>query len=135
MRDRTFREDDSKVRTGTLPRATASLRNLAISIFRPDGETNIAAALLDLVVVLGGVLEPSGGELDVLGHAHTHGGVLTFSKPDSWHTPDQTTRTVTTRYGRAETLAWDRMQGARCPLGPLGVVGPHRSCECQVGRN
>ncbi|MFF1594092.1 hypothetical protein ACFVY0_39270 [Streptomyces sp. NPDC058286] len=29
VRDRTFREDDSKVRTGALPRAMASLRNLA----------------------------------------------------------------------------------------------------------
>jgi predicted transposase YbfD/YdcC len=45
VRDRTFREDDSKVRTGTLPRAMASLRNLAISVFRQDGQTNIAAAL------------------------------------------------------------------------------------------
>ncbi|MEV8038549.1 ISAs1 family transposase [Streptomyces sp. NPDC086182] len=45
VRDRTFREDDSKVRTGTLPRAMASLRNLAISVFRQDGRTNIAAAL------------------------------------------------------------------------------------------
>lgn len=43
--DRTFREDDSKIRTGTLPRPMASLRNLAISIFRQDGQTNIAAAL------------------------------------------------------------------------------------------
>jgi predicted transposase YbfD/YdcC len=45
VRDRTFREDDSKVRTGALPRAMASLRNLAISVFRQDGQTNIAAAL------------------------------------------------------------------------------------------
>ncbi|WP_327575650.1 ISAs1 family transposase [Streptomyces sp. NBC_00145] len=45
VRDRTFREDDSKVRTGNLPRAMASLRNLAISVFRQDGQTNIAAAL------------------------------------------------------------------------------------------
>lgn len=45
VRDRTFREDDSKVRTGTLPRTMASLRNLAISLFRQNGETNIAAAL------------------------------------------------------------------------------------------
>ncbi|MEU0072169.1 hypothetical protein ABZ027_21870 [Streptomyces sp. NPDC006332] len=36
VRDRAFREDDSKVRTGTLPRAMASLRNLAISVFRQD---------------------------------------------------------------------------------------------------
>ncbi|WP_258573024.1 hypothetical protein [Streptomyces sp. KM273126] len=45
VRDRTFREDDSKIRTGTLPRAMASLRNLVISVFRQDGQTNIAAAL------------------------------------------------------------------------------------------
>ncbi|MFD9427498.1 MULTISPECIES: ISAs1 family transposase [unclassified Streptomyces] len=45
VRDCTFREDDSKVRTGALPRAMASLRNLAISIFHQDGQTNIAAAL------------------------------------------------------------------------------------------
>ncbi|KOU24276.1 hypothetical protein ADK52_14235 [Streptomyces sp. WM6372] len=45
VRDRTFREDDSKVRTGHLPRAKASLSNLVISLFRQNGETNIAAAL------------------------------------------------------------------------------------------
>ena len=45
VRDRTFREDDSKIRTGILPRAMASLRNLAISVFRQDGQTNIASAL------------------------------------------------------------------------------------------
>ncbi|MFD8396652.1 ISAs1 family transposase, partial [Streptomyces sp. NPDC059680] len=45
VRNRTFREDDPKARTGTLPRAMASLRNLAISAFRQDGQTNIAAAL------------------------------------------------------------------------------------------
>ena len=45
VRDRTFREDDSKIRTGALPRTMASLRNLAISTFRQDGDTNIAAAL------------------------------------------------------------------------------------------
>ena len=42
MRDRTFREDDSKIRTGALPRTMASLRNLAISVFRHNGKTNIA---------------------------------------------------------------------------------------------
>lgn len=45
VRDRTFREDDSKIRTGRLPRTMASLRNLAIGILRQNGETNIAAAL------------------------------------------------------------------------------------------
>ncbi|MFY1675577.1 MULTISPECIES: hypothetical protein [unclassified Streptomyces] len=43
--DRTFREDDSKVRTAHLPRTMASLRNLAIGLHRQDGATNIAAAL------------------------------------------------------------------------------------------
>ncbi|MEU5632296.1 ISAs1 family transposase [Streptomyces rishiriensis] len=45
VRDRTFREDDSKVRTAQLPRTMASLRNLAISLHRQDGQKNIAAAL------------------------------------------------------------------------------------------
>nr|WP_322621474.1 ISAs1 family transposase [Streptomyces acidicola] len=45
VRDRTFREDDSKVRTAHLPRTMASLRNLAIGLHRQDGRTNIAAAL------------------------------------------------------------------------------------------
>lgn len=45
VRDRTFREDESKVRTAALPRTMASLRNLAISVHRQDGHTNIAAAL------------------------------------------------------------------------------------------
>ncbi|MFB7560964.1 ISAs1 family transposase [Streptomyces brevispora] len=45
VRDRTFREDDSRIRTGRLPRAMASLRNLAIGVHRQDGHTNIAAAL------------------------------------------------------------------------------------------
>lgn len=45
VRDRTFREGGSKIRPGTLPRAMASLRNVAITVFRQDGQTNIAAAL------------------------------------------------------------------------------------------
>jgi hypothetical protein len=45
MRDRTFREDDAKIHTGNLPRAMASVRNLANSVFRQNGQTNIAAAL------------------------------------------------------------------------------------------
>lgn len=45
VRDRTFREDDSKTRTAQLPRTMASLRNLAIGLHRHDGQKNIAAAL------------------------------------------------------------------------------------------
>ncbi|MFI6056564.1 ISAs1 family transposase [Streptomyces violascens] len=45
VRDRTFREDDSKIHVGRLPRVMAGLRNLAISVHRQNGHTNIAAAL------------------------------------------------------------------------------------------
>jgi len=45
VRDRTFREDASKIRTRHLPRSMAGLRNLAIGVHRQDGHTNIAAAL------------------------------------------------------------------------------------------
>jgi predicted transposase YbfD/YdcC len=44
IRDVTFAEDALKVRTGTTPRAMASLRNLAVGIL-PHGHRNIAAAL------------------------------------------------------------------------------------------
>jgi hypothetical protein len=45
VRDRTFREDDSRIRTAHLPHVMASLRNLAIGVHRQGGGTNIAAAL------------------------------------------------------------------------------------------
>jgi predicted transposase YbfD/YdcC len=45
IRDVTFAEDASQVRTGTAPRAMASLRNLAIGILKAHGHRNIAAAL------------------------------------------------------------------------------------------
>ena len=45
VRDVTFDEDRSQIRTRNGPRAMASLRNLAISILRLRGATNIAAAL------------------------------------------------------------------------------------------
>jgi predicted transposase YbfD/YdcC len=45
IRDTTFAEDACQVRTGTAPRAMASLRNLAIGILRARGDRNIAAAL------------------------------------------------------------------------------------------
>jgi len=44
VRDVTYQEDRSLVRTGNAPRVMASLRSLAISILRLDGHTNIAAA-------------------------------------------------------------------------------------------
>lgn len=41
----TFAEDLSTVRTGAAPQVMAALRNLAISLHRLAGATNIAAAL------------------------------------------------------------------------------------------
>jgi predicted transposase YbfD/YdcC len=45
VRDVTFAEDRSRIRTGHGPQVMASLRNLVISILRLLGVTNIAAAL------------------------------------------------------------------------------------------
>jgi predicted transposase YbfD/YdcC len=45
IRDTTFAEDASQVRTRNAPRTMASLRNLAIGILRYRGTTNIAKAL------------------------------------------------------------------------------------------
>jgi predicted transposase YbfD/YdcC len=44
VRDVTYQEDRSLVRTGNAPRVMASLRSLAISLLRLAGQTNIAAA-------------------------------------------------------------------------------------------
>ncbi|WP_406190421.1 ISAs1 family transposase [Streptomyces sp. NBC_01017] len=43
-RDVTFGEDASRIRTGSAPRAMATLRNLAIGLIRQAGWTNIATA-------------------------------------------------------------------------------------------
>lgn len=45
VRDTAYREDHSRVRTGTAAHSMASLRNLAISALRQTGHTNIAQAL------------------------------------------------------------------------------------------
>ncbi|MFD9286594.1 transposase [Streptomyces mirabilis] len=44
IRDVTYGEDASRIRTGTAPRAMTTLRNLAIGLIRQAGWTNIAAA-------------------------------------------------------------------------------------------
>ncbi len=44
VRDVTFGEDGSRVRTGSGPRVMASLRNIAIGIHRLNGETNMRHA-------------------------------------------------------------------------------------------
>jgi predicted transposase YbfD/YdcC/GNAT superfamily N-acetyltransferase len=45
VRDATMREDASKVRSGSAPRALATMRNLVISVLRLAGTTNIAKSL------------------------------------------------------------------------------------------
>ncbi|MFE4720585.1 transposase [Streptomyces sp. NPDC056728] len=52
------------------------------------------------------------------GQPRKHGGVLTFAKQASWHTPDQATTCDTTHYGKAETLALDRMHPRLTARGP-----------------
>jgi predicted transposase YbfD/YdcC len=44
VRDVTFAEDHSQVRTGSIPQVMAALRNAAIALLRANGEANIAAA-------------------------------------------------------------------------------------------
>ena len=48
VRDWTYDEDRSQVRRGNRPHAMASLRNMAISLLRLAGATNIAAATREL---------------------------------------------------------------------------------------
>ena len=45
MRDVTFAEDASRVRTGTAPKVMACLRNLIIGVLCRAGPVNLAAAL------------------------------------------------------------------------------------------
>lgn len=45
VRDVTFGEDASRIRTGSGPRVMATLRNLAIGLLRSSGHTNIAEAV------------------------------------------------------------------------------------------
>ena len=48
VRDVTFREDSSQVRTGNAPRTTATFRNLSINTIRYAGRANIAYTRRDL---------------------------------------------------------------------------------------
>jgi hypothetical protein len=45
IRDTTFAEDGSQVRTGAAPHVTATLRNLVIGMLSQAGPVNLAAAL------------------------------------------------------------------------------------------
>ncbi|MFE1458942.1 NF041680 family putative transposase [Streptomyces sp. NPDC058735] len=89
--------------------------------------TYLSHALGDLPVVLVGRLRSDRVMLRDPGPAcsgpkggrpRRHGGVLTFSKPESWHQPEVTTTTDTTRYGKAEAMAWDRMHPRLTHRGP-----------------
>lgn len=57
VRDVTFDEDRSRVRTGNAPRVLATLRNVAIAIIRHAGFTNVARGIrrccLDFAFLLG----------------------------------------------------------------------------------
>ncbi|MGW5251119.1 NF041680 family putative transposase [Streptomyces sp. NPDC004129] len=52
------------------------------------------------------------------GRPRRHGGVLALSRPDTWHTPEVTTSSDTTRYGTAVATAWDRMHPRLTHRGP-----------------
>ncbi|MFE7524599.1 hypothetical protein ACFU7Y_02625 [Kitasatospora sp. NPDC057542] len=63
VRDTTFAEDASKIRTGRGPENMATLRNLAINTLRQHGHRNIAAGLRHASY------EPFSRPLDLLGIA------------------------------------------------------------------
>ncbi|PFG50992.1 DDE superfamily endonuclease [Amycolatopsis sulphurea] len=52
------------------------------------------------------------------GRRAKHGGVFTLADPASWHTPEHTTGTDTTRYGHAQAQAWDRLHPRLTRRGP-----------------
>ncbi|WP_406484344.1 NF041680 family putative transposase [Streptomyces microflavus] len=87
----------------------------------------LSYVLADLPVVLAGRLRSDRVMLRDAGPARSgpkggrprrHGSVLTFAKPDSWHEPEITTATHTTRYGEARAMAWDRMHPRLGHRGP-----------------
>jgi predicted transposase YbfD/YdcC len=65
VRDVTFREDSSRVRTGPKPRIMATLRNLAIGLIRQAGHARIAATIrrikhdTGLLLTILGLVNPS----------------------------------------------------------------------------
>ncbi|MGI5135143.1 NF041680 family putative transposase [Streptomyces sp. CA-106110] len=52
------------------------------------------------------------------GRPRKHGGTFTLAKSDTWHEPEVATVTDTTRYGKAEAMAWDRMHPRLTHRGP-----------------
>jgi hypothetical protein len=89
--------------------------------------TYLSHALTDLPVVLLGRLRSDRVMLRDPGEARStprggrprrHGGVLALARPETWHSPEVTTSTDTTRYGTAETMAWERMHPRLTHRGP-----------------
>jgi DDE superfamily endonuclease len=89
--------------------------------------TYLSHALKDLPLVLLGRLRSDRVMLRDPGEARSgprggrprrHGGVLALARPETWHNPEVTTSTDTTRYGTAETMAWDRMHPRLTHRGP-----------------
>jgi predicted transposase YbfD/YdcC len=60
VRDVTFGEDASQVRSGAAPEVLASLRNVVIGLLRAGGHTNIAAALRQMAWQSGAALQVLG---------------------------------------------------------------------------
>lgn len=63
VRDVTYREDKSQVRTGNIPEVMAALRNTAITMMRVGGATNIAAACRKYAAQPGLAMEAIGLDL------------------------------------------------------------------------
>ncbi|MFB6715949.1 MULTISPECIES: NF041680 family putative transposase [unclassified Streptomyces] len=89
--------------------------------------TRLAFVLADLPVELAGRLRSDRVMLRDAGERRSgprggqprrHGGVFTLKKPDSWHEPEATTTTDTTRYGKAEATTWNRMHPRLTHRGP-----------------
>ena len=64
VRDVTFAEDASQVRTGTAPQVMECLRNLAIGVLSRAGPVNLAAALRPTLATPPGPWPPSGSPSD-----------------------------------------------------------------------
>ncbi|MBB5153820.1 hypothetical protein BJ970_001354 [Saccharopolyspora phatthalungensis] len=88
--------------------------------------TRLAFVLADLPVELVGrirsdrvMLRPAPPRPPgTIGRPHKHGGVFTLADQNSWHAPDHTTDTDTTRYGHAQARAWDRLHPRLTHRGP-----------------
>jgi hypothetical protein len=132
VRDVTFAEDGSRVRTGTGPQIMACLRNLVIEALCRAGPVNLAAALRHHSRDPYRPWSPSGSSSDETRHyART---------PEPWGTPAlildvelPTGGQVTTPY-RPSTRASPMCSTARRPSGPTSArPGPRSSSSWVLG--